>query len=823
MPRNWGLGTALLALCVAVTSCGGDADSPSSASLSNMAQAQGNQDGNGSGNSSNGNNGNGNDGSTAPEKNVDIRVAQYVNPLIGTDYATDQPADPVGSGLGGGTFPGPTLPFGMMQWSPMTPTAQYDGRKGDGSGFSGGYWYGDTSITAFSVLHLSGTGCWSNGGYLNVMPQLSPGDAGTAAAFDHANETAQAGYYGVTLANGIKAELTTTVRTGLARFTFPALKQGQEATIALDPTVQNNRSQGSTNDTITQQGDRALSGTIAGSGFCWAGHAVPLYYYAEFSRPFATKPTLAKNSPVALTFAVDRRHPAVTMKLGISFVSEANAKKNLDAENGGGDAQGNASGHFDKVRAAASDAWNARLNAIHVTGGSDADKTKFYTALYHASLHPNVFNDVNGEYPDFYASNGAPAAPTRRVDKGRTMYANFSGWDIDRAFIQLQALLDPVRTSDIVQSLVLDAKACGAFPRWAYFNTETAVMPGDAGSIIVANAHAFGATNFDTQAALSIMKRSTAPGAACAGTPVMGSRADYDRLGYVPASGSGDNQTASNTLEYAVRDFAVSRFAAALGDAATAGTLLKSSGNWRNLFDQGAIRPKTSAGAWVTDGSGFMEGNAEQYTWYVPHDLAGVVAQAGGAAPVVKRLDTFFTHLNIGTEQPYFYVGNEVTMAVPWVYAWAGAPSHTQRVLHASLANEFGAGAAGLPGNDDLGAVSGWYVWAALGLYPVVPGVSGVAVSSPQFEKIDVRVGQHDGGYRLLHIVAPGAGSADTASFYVKSLALNGVSWPGAWLPLAQIAKGATLSYAMTADASATTWGTDASAMPSFPQAAGAP
>ena len=161
-----------------------------------------------------------------------------------------------------------------------------------------------------------------------------------------------------------------------------------------------------------------------------------------------------------------------------------------------------------------------------------------------------MFNDVNGQYPDFYASNGAAAAPTRQVEKGRTMYANFSGWDIDRSFIQLQALLDPVRTSDIVQSLVLDAKACGAFPRWAYFNTETAVMPGDAGSIIVANAHAFGATNFDTQAALSIMKNSTAPGAACAATPVMGSRADYDRLGYVPSSSRATTRpprTRSNT------------------------------------------------------------------------------------------------------------------------------------------------------------------------------------------------------------------------------------------------------------------------------------
>ena len=206
----------------------------------------------------------------------------------------------------------------------------------------------------------------------------------------------------------------------------------------------------------------------------------------------------------------------------------------------------------------------------------------------------------------------------------------------------------------------------------------------------------------------------------------------------------------------------------------------------------------------------------------MPHDLAGVVAQAGGVAPVVKRLDTFFTHLNIGTVQPYFYVGNEVTMAVPWVYAWAGAPSHTQRVLHASLANEFGTGAAGLPGNDDLGAISGWYVGRARSLSGRAGRERRRAVGS-QFEKITVRVGQKDGSYRLLHIVAPGAGSGDSASFYVKSLKLNGAPYSAAWLPFGQIAKGGKLAYAMTSDASATTWGTDASAMPSFPQAASAP
>ncbi|WP_323122843.1 GH92 family glycosyl hydrolase [Burkholderia alba] len=840
--RGMTLTSALAALCVGLASCGGDslsttvvpsatAGGASGSTSSSVSTPTGNSTttatagGANGGTSSSVSTSTGNAQPTAapdtaasaparPEKNADVSVARYVNPLIGTDYATLAPADPVGSGLGGGTFPGPTLPFGMMQWSPMTPTAQYDGSVGDGSGFSGGYWYGDKAIKGFSVLHLSGTGCWANGGYLNVMPKLSTG-ASSQTGFSHSQETAQAGYYGVTLQNGIKAEFTATARTGFARFTYPALAAGQQATIALDPTVLNNRAQGTTADTIRQVGDRALSGRIAGGGFCWAGQAVPVYYYAVFSKPFAAPLKLKNNQPVAATFAADAANPAVLMKLGISFVSEANAKANLDAENPDAAANGASHWDFDGTRQAASAAWDARLNSIQVTGGSEADKTKFYTALYHASLHPNVFNDVNGQYPDFFTSSQTP--PTRTVDTGRTMYANFSGWDIDRSFMQLQALLDPVRAGDMVQSLVKDGATCGALPRWAYFNTETGVMPGDAGSLIVANAYAFGVRNFDTATALSIMKRSTKPGANCAGSPTMGSRADFDALGYVPSSGtSDDNQSASNTLEYALRDFAVSRFAAALGDTQTASARLASSGNWKNLFHDGSIQPKTAAGAWYTSGPGFMEGNAEQYTWYVLQNLGGLYAKIGSNASIVARLDTFFTNVNIGTEKPYFYAGNEVTFAIPWAYAWAGAPSHTQKALHTTLGTAFDAGPGGLPGNDDLGAVSAWYVWSALGLYPVVPGVGGLAVSSPQFEKIDVRVGQADGSYRLLHITAPGTGSADSASFYVKSLRVGDAAYLSAWLPFSTISAGGTLGFEMTGDPASSTWGTDASTMPSF-------
>jgi predicted alpha-1,2-mannosidase len=763
----------------------------------------------------------------APEQNKEIPLVQYVNTLIGTDYTTLNPAAAVGSGLGGGTVPGPSVPFGMMQWSPMTLGAQYDYSIGDGSGFSGGYWYGDSSISSFSVLHLSGTGCWSNGGYLNVMPALNA-TASTTTGFSHTDETAQAGYYSVRLSNGIKAELTATTRTGFARFTFPTLSAGQAATLSIDPTTINDRSAGDYNGNttawITQVDDHTLQGSIAGGGFCWAGHNIPLYVTMTFSKPFAETATFPTNAPFTVSFNTTASDPTVLMKVGISFVSEANSAANLAAENPALTASSQPNWNFDAVHAAASAAWNTRLNSIQVTGGTPADNQKFYSALYRASLHPNVFNDVNGQYPDFYTSNTAPAAPVKTIATGHNIYQNFSGWDIQHSFMQLQAMLDPARTADIVQSLILDAQTCGAFPRWGYYNTETAVTPGDSGSVIVSNAYAFGATGFDTRAALAVMKSSASSGAACANTPVMAYRGQFNVDGFVPVN-SGDDNNASDTLEYSMRDFAVSQFAAALGDNTTASAMRLSSGNWQNILNNGTMTPRNTDKSWNASASttSFLEGNPEQYVWYVRQDLGGLFGQLGTSAAITKRLDRFFTKLNIGTAKPYFYAGNEVTFGVPWVYAWAGAPTHTQSALHNILTQTFSAAPGGMPGNDDLGAMSAWYVWAALGLYPEIPGVGGLVVSSPKFAAVDIRVGQQDGSYRLLHLVAPGAGSAATSAYYVKSLQLNGASWASAWLPFSKVNQGGTLNFTMTGDPTSTTWGMDPSTMPSFPNAARKP
>jgi predicted alpha-1,2-mannosidase len=766
---------------------------------------------------------------STPIQNADLQLTQYVNPFVGTEYNASGPQTEAG-----GTFPGVTLPFGMIQWTPVTPSGI---SQSINPGYTGGYDYNDNVINSFSVLHLSGTGCYGNASYLNVMPTFggTPQAQGSVTGtFSHQNEIAQPGYYSVTLNNGIKVELTATTRTGFGRFTYPTLTGSQIATVTFDPTWIDARGAGYlSSDTMAVYNsttynnpnfasNNTVTGTINGSGFCWAGHSIPLYFVATFDHTFANTPSLPSNSPVALTFNVSASSPVVQMKLGISFVSVENAIANLQAENPNATSTGQSNWNFSAVQQAAIQVWNTRLNAIQVSDGTASDMTKFYTALYHASLHPNVFNDVNGQYPAFYSSASASSTPVEVVAPGRNMYANFSGWDIDRSFIQLQAMLDPVRTGDMIQSLVLDAGACGtAFPRWAYFNTETGVMPGDAGTLITANAYAFGVRNFDTQTALSIIQSSTLPGASCGGATTMVGRSDFNTLGYVPADdfnqGSNtDGQSASDTLEYSIRDFAASQFASAMNDSADASALLNSSGNWKNIFQNGLPGPRASNGTWTGTG-GFMEAVAGQYVWYVLQNLAGLINTIGGNTAAVQQLDTFFQQLNAGWNGPYFDAGNEPTFAVPWIYDWAGAPSHAQTALHQILTTVYTDQPDGLPGNDDLGAMSGWYVWASLGLYPEIPGVGGLAISAPQFDNIAVRVGQHDGTYRLLTITAPGTGSGSSSSYYVDGLQVNGSNYPSAWLPYSTVSGGGTLAFSMTGQASATNWGTNPSAMPSFP------
>lgn len=716
------------------------------------------------------------------DDNRSLSLTQYVDPLIGT-LASNSP-NPVPAGQAGSVVPAAGLPSGMVQWAPDTNTtpAPNDSKEPNSPA---GYYYDLHSIQGFSVTHMPGAGCSGNNGEFPVMPttdatQLVP-------TFSHANETARPGYYSVVLDSQIKVELTATLRTGFGRFTYPA---GKPALLVLDATRTNTKT--STTGAITQVSGSALSGSTIGGGFCGNSVPVPVYFYAAFDQAFTS--ASISHGVAQLGF-----HPgqAVRMKIGISYVSTANAKANLDAENRGWD--------FEGVRTQADRTWNDRLNAIRVAGGTLDAKKKFYTALYHALWAPSIFSDANGQYIGFDNT-------VHQLAKGQNaQYSSFSGWDIYRSLIQLKSILNPSETSDMIQSLVNDADQCGAIPHWVNDNVEDGVMPGDAGSLIVSSAYAFGARRFDTRAALQHMvKMANIPGTACNNVTTNGGRASYLQGGYITG---GEWGQASSTLEYTSSDFAISRFAGALGDTATQRMLLSRSAYWQNLLNTALTPPliaaRQSNGAWIpeTPGSGdnYVEGNAEQYTWMVPYNAAGLFAQLGGNTAVTSRLDQFFTVLNAGLSLPNFYMGNEPTFEVPWLYNWAAQPSGTQRVVQQIMASAFGTGPDGLPGNDDLGAVSGWYVWGALGLYPQIPGVAGLAIGSPQFPQIDVRLGNGH-TWRIRAAGAP-------ASNYVQSLSIDGRAHPAAWVAYDDIANGATLHFAMGSAPSR--WGAQAQP-PSF-------
>jgi predicted alpha-1,2-mannosidase len=406
---------------------------------------------------------------------------------------------------------------------------------------------------------------------------------------------------------------------------------------------------------------------------------------------------------------------------------------------------------------------------------------------------------------------------------GRARYADYSGWDIYRSWTPLAALVAPDETADMMATLVAGEAECGALPRWALESTDTGIMVGDPADVILASGYAFlGPGRFDAAAALAAMvKGATLPTASCNGYTNRKGLADYLAKGYCPIDGAGapDGPTAT-TLEYTVADFAISRLAAALGDTANASTFGARGQNWKNVFDPslpglgvtGFMAPRLSqdqGGAPAfqaidpTSGYGFVEGNAAQYTFCVPHDMPGLVTALGGDAAAVARLDAFFAQVNAGVSLPYHYQGNEPGFSIPWAYPFAGAPWRTQDVVRRILTQAFGPGPSGLPGNDDLGAMSSWQAWAMLGLYPAVPGVAGFVVGSPTFPKVTITLGG-DPTATSHRIVITAEGAAPAAPF-VQSLSIGGTPSTSTWIPWETLSSGGTLDFKL--GSSPSTWG----------------
>jgi predicted alpha-1,2-mannosidase len=717
-----------------------------------------------------------------------------VDPIIGTEG-------------GGNTFPGATLPFGMVQWSPDTNTDAW-------------YYHDQNQLYGFSLTHISGAGCPLFGDFA-VLPTsnaltTSPGAKFKPVAFDRRDEQAHPGYYAVMLANGVRVELTVTERAGIARFIFPLgvakrflINAGSSANSLPEPNKNPRNHEGFGNH-IEIKPDGSFSGWTSAGRFCGSDSHYKLYVAGKFNRPFDSvvmwqddavlkdaKSATGKHTGVWVEFngVLDKVDRGLLLKVGVSFVSEEGARANLEKEISGW--------NFDQVHERAMSTWSALLTRVAVEGGTPDQRKIFYTGLYHSFLSPNMFSDEDGQYIGFDDKPHSLAGT-----KQKAQYANFSDWDIYRNTVQLQALFEPERESDMMQSLVNDAVQSGWYPRWPAANDVTYVMGGDSPVILLSSSYAFGARNFDTETALKYMiKAGTQPGNGPHNNAERPFLADYLKLGYTPIDK--DHIAASRTLEYANADFAIAQFARNLGHATEYKAFIKQSEKWQNLFNPETqwIRPRNSDGTWqagfdperslpkrpdasvTTDQDGFEEGNTYQYTFMIPFDYPTLFAAIGGDAKVGPRLDKFFSKL-ICWGEPCFNMANEPDFVTPYAYVFAGMPWKTQDVVTRIAKETFKTTPDGIPGNDDLGATSGVYIWNALGFYPAVPGIGGVVLGTPMFDKATL----HLAGGRTLIISRQGQG------IYVQNVSLDAAPYPNSWLPISKLHPGTTeLHFTMSA------------------------
>jgi len=729
--------------------------------------------------------------------------ASLVDTLVGTGAGAVQPGAV-------DTFPGASMPFGMIQWSPDTSPDRTDG---------GGYAYADHRILGFSLTHLSGPGC-PYFGDIPVLPVAGavPTDPGGATEpFSHATEHTSPGRYAVDVGSGSSAtsvSLAVTDRTGVGLFGFPS---GSGAGTVLFKA--SDSAAGSTASTLSFRGDDEVVGSVTGGAFCTTSGPYTLHFVARFNRPFASSGTWqgSQSSPGA-TSCTGTAHTAcggwatfathatrtVSLQVAISYVSVDGAIANLAAEHPGW--------AVGPVAARATAAWNRMLGRIAVTGGTATRRRTFTTALYHCLLSPNLFSDGDGQYPGF--------THTIQTTTTGPHYTNFSEWDIYRTQFPLVSMLFPGTASAMVQSLLEEAAQTGWLPRWPVADADAGQTDGDSADLLIAEAYAFGARDFDTQAALAAMVK----GATQPQTGFIVERqnlATFLQQGYVV--GDTEDHTSygytlgtSLTLEYALDDFGISRLAGALGHPGVAATFLAQSQRWQNVFDPstGYVAARTASGAFTpgpafqpthAEGQGqvgFEEGNAIQYTWAVPQNLASLFSLIGGNAAATSELDRFFTKLNAGRYQPYYWAGNEPDLWAPWEYDFSGAPWRTQAVVRRVLDTQYSLTPAGEPGNDDLGAISAWYVWGSMGLYPVTPGMATLALATPSFATVTV----HMGNGRTLRVKTDGptGGSIRSARLAVGAAVTR--SWPRAWLPATAVGRGATLTVS-TASGPDRSWG----------------
>ncbi len=687
---------------------------------------------------------------------------QWVDPFIGT-------------GGGGNTFPGALVPWGMVSVSPHNDLHA-----------PSGYVFGKPAIYGFGHVHLSGTGCPDLGSVL-VMP--TAGEIRTdveKAKSNYDSETASPGYYRVHLKTyDIQAEMTASTRAGMTQFLFPARKG--------DANILINVSHRLTNDPVTVKNqfeskvkiisNTELEGFAQSGDFCsvYAGNKQTVFFVAQFSKPAVQAGTWkgskrednqeqsGQDIGAFFRFSTAGGEPIV-MKVGVSYVSVENARLNLQTEIPGWD--------FELVKTAAAKAWNGELSKFEVTGGSRDQLKIFFTALYHALIHPSVFSDVNGEFQSL-GHRGVQSAK----EFNYTRYHVFSLWDTYRNLHPFLGLFYPERQLDMARSLVEMAKEGERFPKWELAGNETGVMVGAPAVPMIVDTYRQGLKNFDLLSAYHSILKTLSP----ENNKTYGGLKSLLQYGYIPKDdNSGDYLwgTVSTSLEYSFSYWCLAQMAKDLKNKEDHEKFIHLSGVYRNFYDptSGFLRAKNRDGSWMTPfdplakccdqswpdngGPGYVEGNAWQYLFFVPHDMDGLKMLMGGDPIFVARLQQCF-------DEGHYDASNEPDTAFPYLFDYApGEGWRTQKEVRAIMNKNYGVGPDGIPGNDDAGTMSAWYLFSALGFYPACPGSNRYQMGSPIFKQVTVHLDKafYPGGVLVLKTV-----NNSEQNCFVRSVQVNGI------------------------------------------------
>lgn len=712
--------------------------------------------------------------SQQPDAETECYATEYVNPFIGTDFT-------------GNTYPGVQAPFGMVQLSPDNGLPGWDRISG--------YFYPDSTIAGFSHTHLSGTGAGDlyDISFMPVTLPYKEADAplGIHSLFSHDKETASAGYYQVRLKDyDINVELTATERCGIQRYTFP------EADAAIFLNLRKAMNWDFTNDTRIEVVD---SVTIQGYRFSdgWARDQ-HIYFRTRFSKPFASvqldTAAVIKDGKRIGSSAIARfdfhtsAGEQILVTTAISGVSMEGAARNLAAEAPADD--------FDKYLAATRKNWNEQLSKVEIKSNDIDEKVKFYTALYHSMLAPTIYSDVDGAYY-------GPDKQVHQAD-GWTNYSTFSLWDTYRAAHPLYTYIEPQRVNDMVKSFLAFSEQNGRLPVWNFYGSETDMMIGYHAVPVIVDAYLKGIGDFDPKKAL----------AACVATANIDEYRGiglYKKYGYVPYDVTdhynSENWSLSKTLEYAYDDYCIARMAEKLGEKQIADEFYKRSLNYKNVYNSQTtfMQPRNNKGSFIENFSPddytphICESNGWQYFWSVQQDVDGLISLVGGKERFTQKLDSMFTYNPSADEDlPIFSTGmigqyahgNEPSHHVIYLFNAIGQPWKTQKyaaeVMHELYKNT----PAGLCGNEDCGQMSAWYVFSAMGFYPVDPISGKYEIGTPMYPEMKM----HLANGKTFTILAP---AVSKENIYIQSVKLDGKPYDKSYITHEQIMNGSIFEFEM--------------------------